>query len=273
MNGNFLKASPLILSIILLACVGCTSSEASVQTAIALTRAEMPTDTSIPHTATPTITLPPSPTFTLTATQTLTPSPTPSKFFTEEFDQPLNEHWAMQIYGPNKKQISKVKSQVKDGDLEVKITGENIYVYYFYDQFSYTNVRLDMRAENSGRRSNNISLICRKSDEGWYEFSVGSDAVWYLFYAYISKNTSNTMYTLIASGATLALKQGSDTNEFTMICDGEKITMMVNGMELIGSPVRETIYKLKGGSVGMNVSSLSVTPVIVDVEWLKISQP
>jgi hypothetical protein len=130
-----------------------------------------------------------------------------------------------------------------------------------------------MRAENSGRRSNNISLICRKSDDGWYEFSVGSDAVWYLFYAYISKNTSNAIYTLIANGATLALKQGNDTNEFTMICDGEKIAMMVNGMELIGSPARELVYKLKEGSVGMNVSSLNVIPVIVDVDWLKISQP
>ncbi len=266
-----MKFQILLLSSIILSCVGCVSSEASIQTAISLTQAKLPTNTFPPITISVSNTSLPSPILTLTPTQTI--ATTPSMYFTEDFNQPLNEYWLMQIYGPNKKQISKVKSKVKDGDLEVNIADENIYVYYFNDQFSYTNVRLDMRAENSGRRTNNISLICRKSDEGWYEFSVGSDAVWYLYYAYVSKNTSNAVYSLIANGASLAMKQGNDTNELTMICDDEKITLMVNGVELIGSPVREIVYKLKEGSVGLNVSSLSVTPVIVDIEWFKISKP
>jgi len=262
-----------ITLLILLTCFGCTPSEASIQTAIALTQAKLPTDTSVPLIATPTLTQLPSPTFTLTPTQTITPSPTASMFFTEEFNQPLNEFWTLHIYGPNKDLISKVKTQVNEGNLEVEITREDIYAYYFFNQFSYTDVRLDMRAENRGRRTNNISLICRKSDDGWYEFSVGSDAAWYLFYANVSKNKSNALYKLVANGAALALKQGNDTNEYTMICEGESITLMVNGTELKGSPIRETIYKLKKGSVGMNVSSLNVVPVIVDFDWLKISLP
>jgi len=233
----------------------------------------MPTDTAVPLTATLTFTPQPSLTFTSSPTLIFTPSLTPSKFFTEEFDQPLNEYWTLQIYGPNKDQFSKVKTSVKEGNLEFKISHEDIYAYYFYDQFSYTDVRLEMRAENSGRRTNNISLICRKSDKAWYEFSVGSDAAWYLYYATVSKNTADAYYSLIANGAALALHQGNDTNEYAMICKGHTITLMVNGTELKGSPVNEIVYKLDNGSVGMNVSSLNVIPVIVNIDWLKISPP
>lgn len=263
----------LIALAILMASAACAPSEGAIQTSIALTQAALPTDTPAPPTATSTLTAAPSPTFTLAPTATIVPSPTPSRFFTEEFDQPLNEFWTFILFGPNKDEVSRVETEVSDSRLRVNITREDIYAYYFFEQFSYSDVRLDMRAENRGRRTNNVSLICRESEEGWYEFSVGSDAAWYLFYAHIPKGETDARYRRVANGATLALKQGNAVNQYTMICDGETITLMVNDTELKGSPISETIYKLKEGSVGMNVSSLYVTPVIVDFDWLKISAP
>jgi hypothetical protein len=80
-------------------------------------------------------------------------------------------------------------------------------------------------------------------------------------------------YNLISNGGTTSLKQGKEVNEYTMICEGKTISMFVNSQELKLSPVTDNNYGLRDGTVGFNISSLNVTPVIVEVEWFKISEP
>jgi hypothetical protein len=49
--------------------------------------------------------------------------------------------------------------------------------------------------------------------------------------------------------------------------------MFINGQEIKLSPVTENRYGLRDGTVGFNISSIDVTPVIVEVDWFKVSQP
>jgi hypothetical protein len=49
--------------------------------------------------------------------------------------------------------------------------------------------------------------------------------------------------------------------------------MFVNGKEIKQSPFTDNRYGLRDGSVGFNISSLNITPVIVEVDWFKISEP
>ena len=196
-----------------------------------------------------------------------TEAPVVSKFFTEEFDQDPGSDWAIDILGPGADaHKDTVKVDFNDGAMRIELPEQDLYYYYTYSGFSYDNVRIDLRADNRGVNSNNISLTCRVSDEGWYEWSVGSDGLWYL-YAVTDK------YNDIASGGTTFLKLGKEVNEFTMICNDKKISMFVNGQEIKQSPVTDNKFVLREGSVGFNISSINKVPVIVEVQWFKISEP
>jgi hypothetical protein len=190
-----------------------------------------------------------------------------SEFFTEEFDQDPGSDWTTDILGPGADAYKDtVKTEFSNGKFRIELPEQDLYYYYTYSGFSYDNVRLDLRADNRGVNSNNISLICRVSDEGWYEWSVGSDGLWYLY-------AVTDGYNSIASGGTTFLKLGKEVNEFAMVCNDKKISMFVNGQELKQSPVTDNKYVLREGGIGFNISSINKVPVIVDVEWFKVSEP
>jgi len=201
------------------------------------------------------------------ATNTSAPEPPVSKFFTEEFDQDPGSDWAVDILGPGADaHKDSAKAEFDNGALRIELPEQDLYYYYTYSGFSYDNVRVDLRADNRGVNSNNISLTCRVSDEGWYEWSVGSDGLWFLYAV-----TDN--YYDIASGGTTFLKLGKEVNEFAMVCKDKTIAMFVNGQEIKQSPVTDNKYVLREGSVGFNISSINKVPVIVEVQWFKISEP
>jgi hypothetical protein len=152
--------------------------------------------------------------------------------------------------------------------MRVEIPNDNLYFYYTYVGQSYDNVRIDLRAENRGVNFNNVSLTCRISDDGWYEWSVRSDGLWDLY-------AVTDEYHPLTNGGVNFLKQGKDVNEYAMICKDKQISMFINGRELKQSPFTETKYGLREGTVGFNISSLNrkILPVIVEVDWFKISQP
>ena len=98
------------------------------------------------------------------------------------------------------------------------INGNDIYSYFAYDPWRYEDVRLDARAENRGKNNNNVSLICRGSDEGWYEFSIANNGLWWI-YAYDGNDGS---YSQLANGGSNAIRMGKDINEYTIFCVGKR---------------------------------------------------
>ncbi len=202
-----------------------------------------------------------------TNTEAPAPPPTASEFFTEEFDSDPGSNWVTSIIGPGADaHADSVVTSFDNSRFRIELPEDDLYFYYDYTGQTYEDVRIDLRADNRGANTNNVSLTCRSSQDGWYEWSVGSDGLWYL-YAVTDK------YNLISNGGTTSLKQGKEINEYTMICEGKTISMFVNGVELKLSPVTDNNYGLRDGTVGFNISSLNVTPVIVEVDWFKISEP
>lgn len=196
-------------------------------------------------------------------------APVASEFFTEEFDQDPGSNWSMDIIGPGAEDhADEVKTEFSNSGLRVELPEDNLYFYYTYLGYTYEDVRIDLRAENRGVNFNNVSLFCRASDEGWYEWSVRSDGLWDLW-------AVTDKYNHIFNGGTNALKQGKEVNEYAMVCKGDKISLFVNGQEIKGSPFTESRYGLRDGTVGFNISSLNrkIKPVIVEVDWFKVSEP
>ena len=221
-----------------------------------------PTRQSLP-TAAPTDEPAPAPTRPPAPTQ----PPASQPFFTEEFDQDPGSDWIVDIIGPGAEAFKdSVKTEFSNSRMRVELPEDDLYFYYTYVGHTYENVRLDLRADNRGVNTNNVSLFCRSGSDGWYEWSVGSGGDWYL-YAFTDR------YNLLTNGGTNFLKQGKEVNEYSMICRDNKISMFINGQEIKQSPVTDNNYGLREGTVGFNISSINVTPVIVEVDWFKISEP
>jgi len=185
--------------------------------------------------------------------------------FTEEFDHDPGWNYFL-THGDE----SKAQVEFANGLMTFNLSGTDIYAYYLYENSRYRDVRLDIRAENRGKINNEISLVCRYTKDGWYEFSVASRGVWHL-YAAVPSSDGQTKYDSIDRGDALALKEGNEANEYGMICKGNEIRLYINGTEI--KTVQENRYTFDDGYVGINTSSFTDYPIIVEVDWFKISEP
>jgi len=87
----------------------------------------------------------------------------------------------------------------------------------------------------------------------------------------MGENVSDGKYYPIFNGGSNLIKQGKDTNEYTFICNGNDLTLGVNGTKV--KTVTEKIHALREGLVGFGVSSFDSLPVLVNVDTFQISQP
>jgi hypothetical protein len=193
------------------------------------------------------------------------PSSDASQFFTEEFDSSAAlDNWDYFALGTGKDDDLVIEQE--DDHVLFDLKDEDLYVYYMYLPYEYGDVTLTMNAENRGRNNNNVSLICRMNSDGtnWYEFSVESGGLWYLY-------AMDGKYNIIDNGGTNALKQGKEVNEYQMTCEGNEITLYINGNKV--KTVTDNKYGFGDGLVGFNISSLNVLPITVEVNSFEISEP
>ena len=80
----------------------------------------------------------------------------PPAFFVEDFDGDISS-WSyfVQHGDPNSLDV-----YTDDGYLVFDLQGNDQYVYVLYDEYTYSSVRLDILAENRGKNTNEISLVC-----------------------------------------------------------------------------------------------------------------
>ncbi len=185
-------------------------------------------------------------------------------FFTEEFTSSTLPNWSPFLMSGSESDYSLTTG---DDLLTFDIEGKNVWVYLMYDPYTYTDVILDAKADNRGKNNNNVSLICRYSDEGWYEFNIANNGEYWI----LAFTTSDNKYHTIYDGGSTAIKTGKDTNEYTIGCGNNTLTLWINGVEV--RTVQETTYALRKGQVGIGVSSFDVWPIIVEWQYVTIAQP
>jgi hypothetical protein len=210
--------------------------------------------------------LPPQPT---------APEPTASpqsaeKFFTEEFNGDLSNWTYFNVLGSTKTNESGLSLEVVGGYLSFDITAKELYTYVIYTPFSYKDVAIELRAENVGTNNNAIGMVCRYSDEGWYEIDVQNNGLYKIFAATYDASGS-VVYNSLADGGSNKIKVGKETNEYKMICKDRSISLYINGFET--RVLNDNQYVLPEGQVGFSVASFSDPTVKVNIDWVKISQP
>jgi len=200
------------------------------------------------------------------------PVPQAEQFFTEEFDNPLSGDWSIfTVTGSNDADPDKVTVDAENGNLVWNFDSEYVYYYLFYSAFDYEDVRVDVRADNRGRNNNSVSLICRYDpDGGWYEFNIANNGLYDILYGE-ETSSGSIAYEQIANGGSNAIKQGKDVNEYAITCKGDELTLYINGDEV--NSITEKNYGLRSGQVGVSVSSFNVLPILIEMDWVKISEP
>ena len=161
--------------------------------------------------------------------------------------------------------------EAQDGKLVWNFDSEYVYYYLFYDAFQYEDVKVDVSADNRGRNNNNISLICRYDpDVGWYEFNIANNGLYDIYYAEVT-SSGEISYSRITNGGSNAIKQGKEVNEYSISCKGEELSLVINGDEV--TSISENNYGLRDGQVGVSVSSFNVLPILIEMDWIEISEP
>ncbi|HTP02020.1 MAG TPA: hypothetical protein VMJ64_11655 [Anaerolineales bacterium] len=168
-------------------------------------------------------------------------------------------------------QTDNVSVGVNDGFLVFDIGSKGLWVYDIYDPYEYDNVRVDVVAENRGTNDNNVSLICRFSQEdGWYEFNVANNGLYDILHGNFTKDGKVT-YGKIADGGSNKIKQGKETNSYAISCKDRVLVLYINGYET--RRLTDNQYVLRKGKVGISVSSFNTLPVKVAFDSVKISEP
>lgn len=208
------------------------------------------------------------------ATEVVTEEPVSQaqQFFTEEFDTPLSGDWSVfTITDPNVSDLEKVTVEADNGNLVWNLDSEYVYYYLFYNAFEYEDVTVEARADNRGKNNNSVSLICRYDENiGWYEFNIANNGLYDILYAEVLDN-GKIRYNRVANGGSNAIKQGKDVNEYSASCQGEELTLTINGDEVIS--IDERNYRLRSGQAGVSVSSFNVLPILIEMDWIRISEP
>jgi hypothetical protein len=279
----------VLIGVLSLACLSPTISSPSAPTPVPPTPTESQppasVDTPMPHpTSTPADIPMPLPTSMPadipmsfpTSMPADTPTPEAQAFFTEEFNSSVDlwSYFIIDGYQEKNRLVEgdepKVSVGTNNGYLVFKINKNYQYVYVTYDPYIYTNVRIDVRAENFGMNNNSVSLICRYSDQGWYEFNIANNGLYSILYAEW-KPSKKVSYHLIANGGSNQIRMGKDVNEYTAICKGRTLQLFINGYET--NTLTENRFALRKGQVGISVSSFNVLPVHVEFDWVKITPP
>lgn len=195
------------------------------------------------------------------------------QFYTEEFDVESAAWKYMVVNGAEHQVVNGIVGLMSvrtvGGLLIFDLQGKGAWIYATYEPFTYTDVRLDARVGNRGSNNNNVSLFCRKSDAGWYEFDIANNGMYEILFGKIIGETVE--YTLIADGGSVEINAGMAENEYGILCQGNALTLFINGKEV--RSLVDNKYLLPEGKVGISVSSFRDVPVVVDFFWAKISQP
>lgn len=189
-----------------------------------------------------------------------------AKFYTEEFDDPDHKRWSdpFMLSGD----YNQLKVSVKESQLNLQLSqldGQYPKAYLVNNAYLYSDVQLDALVTNTDDNQLTISLICRLSDQGFYEFEVANFGAYKIFVV-----DANTTFTELASGEIPVIAAGTPT-KYTAVCKGDELVLSVN--DSMVTALRDATLNGKEGVVGIGVSSPEGAPVSVAYDSLKISQP
>lgn len=220
--------------------------------------------TSVPPTDVPPTNVPPTVAPTEAPIPTDEPVAESEPYYTEEFDF-VPENWYYDVLVGNE---DKTDISVAGGNLTFTIEDYDTYAYVFYEDYSYTDVYIEASTVNRGSNENMVTLVCRYSDTGFYEVNITNGGLYYI-YAYVE--AMDVGYVTLFNGGSKNINMGLKSNTFAMSCEGNEISLYVNGVR--ERTVEDNKYNMPEGLIGVGVSSFDAIPVVVAFDYVTIDVP
>jgi hypothetical protein len=197
-----------------------------------------------------------------------TEAPQAEQYFTEDFANGLaDDVWTSIVEGENQ---DKASFGADSGGFKIDLQGANTKVKIEYLAYEYTDVRIDVSTDNRGKNTGAVLLICRASDEGWYQTQIANDGRYWI-HAYDKIGIIKKGINLIANGGSKYIKSGRAKNDYTFICNGNTLILGVNGIE--EKRIKDTKFNLSSGHIAFGLESVNSLPIITIFSDLQISQP
>ena len=162
--------------------------------------------------------------------------------------------------------------------LKFEMPSPETYAYAFAQDVDMGDVEVKVVAKTKDSGQNGVAVICRKSDEGWYELrvhTVGPYAGSYSMYRYSSADASenknpyvNVLRDLDRIFTADIVSGSNKSNTIIFACQGEELRVFINGKEQFKPPADAIITDdyLSSGSVGVGVMSFSNGKVNFEID-------
>lgn len=153
----------------------------------------------------------------------------------------------------------KVTVDQRTGRIYIEVDDSYTEVYFLNDLFLTGDIKMGATFKTvAGPNTNNISLVCRASDQGWYEFSVSSGGEWWIWKYDASKDSP---YSKLAHGYSNSIHLQKAENQLVAQCFGEELTFWANG-DLLGEASDPDFYQ---GQFGVGIYADKLKGVGVEV--------
>jgi len=158
-----------------------------------------------------------------------------------------------------------------NGFMRVEVPEQYSAVYLLYEDLyfdrNFADVYVEAQFQNMGTHNiNNISVVCRASEEGWYEFSMLSGGLWYIW-KYIA-STDN--YVLIKDGGIPNLDYDAP-HSIGAECAGNNLTFYFDGEALRNGSIKDNQFI--EGETGISVYADDWADVIVEFDYFGVAVP
>jgi serine protease Do len=179
-----------------------------------------------------------------------------STILEDNFDADITQGgWTTFVFGDD----SNYQITQKPGRVYMEVNTPNTTTFLFNDNYWASDVYVETtEAKVGGPNRMNVSVICRASDQGWYEFSITSGGLWQIWKYYGEK------YSRLKEGTSKFIKVQSDPNLLQASCVGTNLTFWVNENKVGETTDRD----LTEGQVGVSVSTFDLKGAQVEFEYL-----
>jgi hypothetical protein len=246
-----------VLAMLPLACGGVS--------ALSPTDTPAPTDTRLPPSLTPTVaatdtpepTATPEPTDTSvppsrTPRPTATPTPGPGEVVLAPDFSNLDDWLSFGFSFSTGEDTNNYTFDARRSALYIEVPEKETSIYGIYQvETGQPDVQVDVDVETvAGPNRNNISLICRANDEGWYEFSIHSGGLWVIYRFEYAEG-----FIQLAEGGSTAINMQLAQNHLSITCQGDSLSFTVNDDHL----TTVTDNHFPDGFVGVSVTTFDLT--------------
>lgn len=195
---------------------------------------------------------------------------TPVPQATAEFKQDDAKSWSDPVFITGNPKMTEITAE--SNSLGFTLKDVQTYVYKFFDKEAYDDVVVQADVTNSGDNKNGIALICRASQDGWYEFRVSSGGLYEVFvYQQKLKDRGENPYKTLDSGGSGLI--GAKSNKLQFVCQGSSLKIFSNDKEIKPShgPIEDSTFT--SGKIGVGAMSLDRVGVKVFFDKVTISKP